>query len=255
MNGAWQIARYELARLFVSPLAWTILAVAQLLLGLMFALSLADVLMNPGRVNEYAGVTEVVVAGLFRFAWVLLLLIVPLLTMRLFSEERKQGSLDLLLASPVSLSALVLGKFAGVMGFMTVLLGLIALMPLFLLINTPLDTGMLAAGLLGLWLMMAAFTAAGLFVSSLTREPTIAAIGGFGLLLAVWLLHAITLFEYEPVVFGLALPLADLAGTLSLLGHFEALLYGLFDTADVAFILIFTTLFLALTVQRLDMER
>lgn len=252
---ALYIAAHELRRLFVSPLAWTVLAVVQLLLGLLFAMSLADLMLNPQRINEYAGVSEVVGAGLYRFATVVLLLVVPLLTMRSFAEERKNGSLDLLTAAPVSLTAMVLGKFLGVLGFLTVMLVLIAAMPYSLLVGAPLDVGMLAAGTLGLWLMMAAFAAAGIFISSLTREPTIAAIGGFGLLLGIWLLHAVSFFEWQPVVLGQVLPLADAARTLSLIAHYDNLLRGVFDTADVLYYVVFCGLFLALTVQRLDMER
>lgn len=249
------IAGHELRRLFVSPLAWTVLAVVQLLLGLLFAMSLADLMMNPQRINEYAGVSEVVGAGLYRFATIVLLLVIPLLTMRSFAEERKNGSLDLLTAAPVSVTAMVVGKFLGVLGFLTVMLALIALMPYSLLVGTPLDVGMLASATLGLWLMMAAFAATGIFVSSLTREPTLAAIGSFGVLLGVWLLHAVSFFEWQPAVFGYQLPLAEAARQLSLIGHYDDLLYGIFDTADVLYYAIFCGLFLALTVQRLDMER
>lgn len=249
------IARNEFARLFVSPLAWTILAVVQLLLGILFAMSVADLMQNPEIISKYAGVSTVVGAGLFRFATVVLLVVIPLITMRTFAEERKSGSLDLLLASPVSLTALVLGKFFGVLGFLTIMLALIAVMPFSLLMGTPLDTGMLAAGVLGLWLMMGAFAAAGIFVSSLTREPTIAAIGSFGLLLAIWLLHAVSFFGWQPTVLGLTLPIDDIARQLSLIGHYEHLLYGIFDSGDVGYYMVFSGLFLALAVQRLDMER
>ncbi len=255
MTSIWLIARQELARLFVSPLAWTMLAVVQLLLGLLFAMSLADLMLNPQRLRDYNGVTEVIGGGLFRFATIILLLVIPLLTMRLFAEERKAGTLDLLLASPVTLTGLVLGKFAGIQAFLTVMLGLTALMPLSLSLGTQLDLGMLAAGLLGLWLMMAAFAAAGIFISSLTREPTVAAVASFGLLLGIWLLHAVSFFDWQPAILGMTLPLGDLARQLSLIGHYDNLLYGIFDTADVAYYLIFCGLFLALTVQRLDMER
>ncbi|MHC5833519.1 MAG: ABC transporter permease, partial [Nostoc sp.] len=91
-----------------------------------------------------------------------------------FSEERKSGSLTLLLAAPVTLTELVVGKFLGLCGFFLVLLALLAAMPLTLLIGTPLDLGRIAAGLFGLGLLMAAFGAAGLFISTLTKEPTIA---------------------------------------------------------------------------------
>lgn len=249
------IARNEFARLFVSPLAWIILAVVQLLLGLLFATTVANLMQNPQLISEYSGVSEVVGVGLFRFATVVLLVVIPLITMRSFAEERKTGSLDLLLASPTSLAGLVLGKFLGVLGFLTIMLALIAIMPFSLLMGTPLDTGMLAAGVLGLWLMMASFAAAGTFISSLTHEPTIAAIGSFGLLLAIWMLHAVSFFGWQPDVLGVTVQVDDIARRLSLIGHYQHLLYGIFDSGDVGYYIIFIGLFLALTVQRLDMER
>jgi ABC-2 type transport system permease protein len=170
----------------------------------------------------------------------------PLLTMRLFSEERKSGTLTLLLSSPASLIEIVFGKFLGLVGFMLALIVLLALMPLSLLPGTALDLGRIAAGLLGLFLMMLAFGAAGLFVSSLTREPTIAAVGGFGLLLLVWLTQ---ILAYQEI------PFAEVFGYLSLIGHFDDLRRGIFDTGDVVYYLLFTTFFLWLTVQRLDLER
>lgn len=255
MSGLLTIARHELGRLFVSPLAWSLLAIMQLLLGLLFAMTLTDITLHPARINEYNGVSEVVGAGLFRFATIILVLVVPLLTMRVFADERKTGNIDLFHAAPVSLTTLVLGKFAGVMAFLTLALALIAAMPLSLLLGTPLDLGLIAAGLLGLWLVMAAFTAAGIFISSLTREPTLAAIGTLGLLLALWLLQAVSYLAWQPVIFGTTLQVDNVARELSLIGHFQHFLRGMFSTTDVAYFVLFTGLFLALTIQRLDMER
>jgi ABC-2 type transport system permease protein len=196
--------------------------------------------------DQYVGVSDYVGAGLFGFATIVLLLVMPLMTMRLFAEERKSGSIDLLLSAPVSLTQIVLGKFLGLVGFMLAVLALLALMPLSLLPGTALDLGRLAAGLLGLLLMMLAFGAAGMFVSSLTRETTIAAVGGFGLLLIVWLIQ---ILGYQDM------KLADLFNYLSLISHYESLRRGVFNTTDVVYYLLFTALFLWATVQRLDMER
>ena len=240
------IARHELRRIFVSPLAWTVLAVAQLILGLVFVLSLVDYTANPDMMDQYTGVSDYVGAGLFGFATIVLLLVMPLMTMRLFAEERKTGSIDLLFSAPVSLTEIVLGKFLGLVGFMLAVLALLALMPLSLLPATALDLGRIAAGLLGLLLMMLAFGAAGLFVSSLTREATIAAVGGFGLLLLVWLIQ---ILGYQENRF------AELFSYLSLISHYESLRRGVFNSSDVVYYLLFTALFLWATVQRLDMER
>jgi ABC-2 type transport system permease protein len=184
--------------------------------------------------------------GLYGFATILLLLIMPLLTMRLFAEERKSGSLTLLLSSPASLPEIVLGKFLGLGTFMLATLALLALMPLSLLVGTALDLGRVFAGLLGLLLMMSAFGAAGLFVSTLTKEPTIAAVVSFGLLLLIWLLQ---------ILGSQAGALGEVFTYISLIGHFESLRRGIFNSADVVYYLLFTGLFLWLAVLRLDMER
>jgi len=240
------IARNELRRIFLSPLAWAVLAVVQLILGFVFINLLIDYARNAELGDQFTGVADYMGGGLYGFATIILLLVMPLLTMRLFSEERKSGTLTLLLSSPASLIEIVLGKFLGLAGFMLALLLLLAAMPLALLPGTDLDLGRIGAGLLGLFLMMLAFGAAGLFVSSLTREPTIAAVGGFGLLLLVWLIQ---ILAYQDM------PLAELFGYLSLIGHFDDLRRGIFDTGDVVYYLLFTSFFLWLTVQRLDLER
>ena len=240
------IARNELRRIFVSPLAWAVLAVVQLILGFVFINLLIDYAQNAEMMDQFTGVADYMGGSLYGFATIILLLVMPLMTMRLFSEERRSGSLTLLLSSPASLAEIVLGKFLGLVGFMLALLLLLALMPLSLLPGTALDLGRIGAGLLGLFLMMLAFGAAGLFVSSLTREPTIAAVGGFGLLLLVWLIQ---ILSYQDI------PFAAVFGYLSLIGHYDDLRRGIFDTADVVYYLLFTALFLWLTVQRLDLER
>mgnify|MGYP001209912423 CR=1 FL=1 len=195
MNATRAIAAHELNRLFVSPLSWTLLAVTQLLLGILFALSLTDISLNPQTVGEYDGISAIVGGGVFRFATVVLLLVVPLLTMRAFAEERKSGNLDLMLSAPAPLWAIVLGKFAALMGYLSLMFVLIAAMPLSLALFTPLDLGLLCAGLIGLWLVMASFSAIGLFVSSLTREPTLAAV-------ATLLGIGMARFAYTPLIGG-----------------------------------------------------
>lgn len=239
------IARAELRRIFLSPLAWSVLAVVQLLLGFVFVNVLFEFMSQPQ--SGGFGASDIVVGQVFGFAIILVLLVMPLMTMRLFAEERKSGTLNLLLSAPVSLTEIVMGKFLGVLGFILVLVGITSLMPLALLPATDLDLGRIAAGVLGLILLMSAFAAAGLFVSSLTREPTIAAVASFGLLLLIWLVN---ILAYQD-----GIPFADVIRYLSLIEHFESLRRGVFDTADIAYYLLFTALFLGLTVQRLDLER
>lgn len=245
MNRTWIIARHEWRRLFSSPLAWACLGIVQLILGIVFWLLLAE-FAGLSYSNTQIGVAEFVGGGLFGFSSIVFLIVVPLLAMRSFAEERHSGSLELLLASPASLSQIVLGKFLGLVGFLWLMLGLTALMPLSLQIGTSLDLGLLAAAILGLALMLAAFAAAGIFVSVLCAQPVVAALAGFGLLLVLWLLQ----------IAGAAPgPLAAVAEHVSLLSHFDALRRGVFDLADVAYYLLFCAAFIGLSIQRLAWER
>lgn len=246
MKNILTIAAHETRRIFVSPLAWAVLAIAQLIFGYIFAGAVIQYMRNSAAADQSVGVSDYVGTGLYGSATIILLLVMPLMTMRLFAEERKSGTLTLLFSAPVSLIEIVLGKFLGLLVFVGALIGLLALMPASLLPAVNLDLGRLAAGLLGLFLMTMAFGACGLFVSSLTREPTIAAIGSFAALLLIWLLKMPANFDS---------PFSGLFDYLSLISHYQDLISGLFDSADVVYYLLFTALFLWLTVLRLDMER
>ena len=246
MNNVFAIAATETRRIFVSPLAWSVLGVAQLLFGFFYVSALELFASNAEFANQSAGVSDFIGSSLYGSAVLVMLLLMPLMTMRLFSEERKSGTLTLLFSAPVSLIEIVLGKFLGVMAFVLAMIALLALMPAVLLPVVSLDLGRLAAGLLGILLLTMAFAACGLFISSLTREPTIAAVGSFAALLLIWLLKLPASFD---------IPFAGLLDYLSLISHYQDLITGLFDSADVVYYLLFTTLFLWLTVLRLDMER
>ncbi|MDE2149070.1 MAG: ABC transporter permease subunit [Gammaproteobacteria bacterium] len=249
MSKVLSIAGAESRRIFVSPLAWAVLAVLQVILGIFFVLYLnAYAQAAQVATDQSFGVADYIGGGLYSSANVVLLLVIPLMTMRLFSEERKSGSITLLLSSPVSLIEIVLGKFLGLGTFLLFAVGLLTLMSLTLMTGTDLDLGRIAAGLLGLFLMMLAFGAAGLFVSTLTREPVIAAVAGFGLLLVFWVLQGVS----QSMT---ALPFAGAIGYLSLIGHFDNLRRGIVSTADVVYYLLFVTFFLWLAVLRLDLER
>jgi len=175
----WVIASRELKSLFLSPLAWTVLGVVMLVLGYLFLAQLDHYMQLAAQLallENAPGVTDFVVAPVIGDAAVVLLLASPLVTMRLIAEERRARTLPLLYSAPVGMTEIVVGKYLGVMGFMLALVGLIALMPLSLLAGGTLDFGKLAAGLLGLTLVLGAFAAAGLFMSSLTAQPVVAAV-------------------------------------------------------------------------------
>ncbi len=242
------IARRELRGLFASPLAWAVLAVVQLILAFIFLSRIELYVQFQPRLlglEGAPGLTDIVVAPLFGNAAITLLLVAPLLTMRTFAEERQNGTLQLLLAAPLSMTEIALGKYVGLLGFFMIMLALVASMPLALLLGGWLDFGQLGAGLLGLGLLIAAFVAIGSFLSALTDHPTVAGVSTFGTLLLLWIVD----WAGESAEWGGVLPY------LSLLNHYEPLLKGMLDSTDLVYYAIFTALFLTLTVWRLDAER
>lgn len=111
------IARNEIHRLFLSPFAWATLATVQFLLSVFFYLLLTNYLQAQDA-SRALGLTAFVVIGLFQVAGLLLLFVVPLVSMRVFSDELRTGTISLLFSSPVSLSEIVFGKFVGMMVFL-----------------------------------------------------------------------------------------------------------------------------------------
>ncbi|WP_455202907.1 ABC transporter permease [Kaarinaea lacus] len=242
------LAARELRSLFLSPLAWAILAAVQLILAYLFLLYLENfVQLQPQLAIMPAapGLTELVAIPLLATAAVVLLIVSPLLTMRLVSEERRNQTLALLFSAPVSMSEIVLGKFFGILSFFTVMLLMVALMPLSLLTGAQLDLGMLAAGLLGLFLVLASFAALGLFMSTLTAQPAVAAISSFGVLLLLWILNLASSTGED----------SELFAYVSILQHYKGMMKGIVSSADVIYYLLFIGVFLVLSIRRLDAQR
>lgn len=243
------IAARELRSLFLSPLAWAILAVTLFILAYLFLTQIETYISLQPRlaaIEGAPGVADIIVAPLLADAAVVLLLITPLITMRSISEERRNRTISLLFSAPVSMTEIVMGKYLGILSFFIVLLALLALMPLSLLAGTDLDLGKLAAGMLGLTLVVAAFSAIGLYMSSLTEQPTVAAVTTFGLLLLLWIVDWAGTTEAAG---------SSTLAQLSMLRHYEPLLKGFFNSADVAYYLLIILLFIGFTIRRMDASR
>lgn len=248
------IAAREVRTMFLSPLAWTILAVVQFIVAYMFLVQIdffVQVQPRLAALESAPGITDIVVAPLFGNAAIVLLLVVPMLTMRLISEERRSQTLSLLFSAPISMTEIVMGKYLGILVFLAAMLGVLALMPLSLLAGARLDFGMFGSGLIGLGLLLAAFAAVGLFMSSLTDQPIIAAVSTFGVLLLLWIID----WAGDSAAVGEPEQIGGALRYLSLLRHYEALLKGVFNSSDVAYYLLFIATFLVLTIRRLDAYR
>jgi ABC-2 type transport system permease protein len=244
------ISARELRSLFLSPLSWTVLAITQAFVAYTFLVKLELFLQLkphlPGLPGA-PGLTAIVVAPALKAAGMVMLLVIPLVTMRLVSGERRNGTLSLLLSAPISVTEIVLGKFLGVMSLFGIVVLVILLTPLSLLAGGTLDYGLLASGSLGLLLLIATFAAAGLFMSTLTEHPAVAAVSTFGLLLLLWNMDWAGTGAVEGVR-----PLFSYIATTS---HFNALLRGVVDSADLIYSLLVVVTFLVLAIRRLDAMR
>jgi ABC-2 type transport system permease protein len=243
------IAAREFRTLFISPLAWSVLGVMQLILGFMFLTQLDYYLMLQPRIagmEDAPGITDMIIVPLFGNTGVLMLLVTPLLTMRLIAEERRNRTLSLLFSAPVSITEIILGKFLGIFAFLLLMVALIALMPLSLLLGGGLDFGKLAACLLAMVLLLGSFASIGLYISAHSAQPTVAAVATFGALLGLWIIDWSGKSD-------------DKAGgvlqELSLLHHYESLLRGLVSTTDLAYFFLVIFAFIVLSVHSLDNDR
>jgi ABC-2 type transport system permease protein len=240
------IAGKELRRLFTSPLAWVVLAFLQLMLAWIFLSRLQSFLeLQPqiAMMPAAPGLTEIVVAPTFGTASIVLLMIVPLLSMRLIAEERRNQTLPFLLSAPVSITQIVLGKFVGLLAFLSLAVALLVLMALSLYLGGKLDVGLLTGNVLGLLLLCGSFAAIGLYLSCLTAHPLVAGIGTFAVLLGLWLVN---ISATDP---------DNALHLLSLIKHYDSFAKGTVALNDLVYYLVLIVLFLLLSIRRLDSDR
>ncbi|MDO9203931.1 ABC transporter permease [Methylotenera sp.] len=245
------LARKELKSMFASPMAWVILSVLIFAFATYFINAVTQYFsMMDGSIqsNGRIGVTLFVGQSLFGLASFVMLFVVPLLSMRLIAEERRTQTLTFLLSAPISLTEIVLGKFLGLMAFLMIIITVITAMLLTLNHWTELDFGYIFSNVLGLFLLVASFSALGLYFSSITAQPVIA-----GLLTFIALFALLGLDQF--LAADSSNPLSQMLQNLSLMRHFEPLSQGIIDSKDIIFFLLFTGIFLIFTLRRLNAER
>jgi len=241
------IARKEIKSMFASPMGWIILALLMFAFGTQYLNGVNnyfEVMSGSIRPAERYGVTQFVGQQIYGLASFIMLFAVPLLSMRLISEERRNQTLPFLFSAPLSLTEIVVGKFLGLVGFLTIVIVYIALMLFTLNIWSDIDFGYVLSNSLGLFLLVASFSALGLYVSSLTSQPVVAAIISFIALFALMMLDRF--FAGDP---------SNTMAQLALMKHFQSFAGGLIDTADLAYFVLFIITFLILTIRRLDADR
>jgi len=250
----WPIFKKEMRLYFTSTVAYVVLFIFLLVMGYFFSqifyyFSMASMqsAMNPGMAREL-NVTDGVMRPLFsNIAVILLLSLMPLVTMRLFAEERQTGTIELLLTYPVRDGAVLLGKYLAALALYATLLVLTLVYPAMLLAFARVEWGPVATGYLGLLLMGAAFLAVGVLASSLTTNQIVAAVVTFGILLLFWVIG----WSAENVGGALGRVLQH----LSILDHFDSFSKGILDTKDILFYVNFTLVALFLTLRSLEARR
>jgi ABC-2 type transport system permease protein len=241
------VVQRELRSLFGAPLAWVVLGALQFISAYLFFIHLEDFLLQQEELRAAGstlGLSAFVIPRFFAPLSGVLLFVAPLLGMRLIASERSGATLRLLLSAPISLFAIVLGKYLAALCLLTLLTALIALMPLTLSFWAAIDVGALLLAGFGTWLCAATGLALGMFFSALTKHPVSAAVASLSMLLLLWLIGA-----------GNDAQITDVTRFLSLPHHLQSFFSGLLDTRDVAYFIVWTVLCLALSTRLLAGQR
>jgi len=249
----WPIWKKEMRLYFTSPVAYVVVTIFLVIAGYFFysifaffSLASMQSAMVPAM-ERHLNVTDSVMRPLFANISVILLLLMPLVTMRLFAEERRSGTIELLLTYPVRDGAVLVGKYLAALALYALMLTLTLLYPAMLAYFARVEWGPLVTGYLGLLLMGSTFLAVGLFASSLTENQIIASVTTFGILLIFWVIGWSA--DYASGPWG------KLLTHLSILEHYDSFAKGVLDTKDVIYYLNFTILALFLTLRSLETRR
>ncbi len=252
MKNTWIICRKELRSYFVSPVAYVLLAAFAAMFGLFFWLNLRQVLLfeieSQMRGQSFPmNVNEFLIRPLLSNLNVLGLFFVPWITMRLFAEEKRTGTIELLATSPVRDVEVIVGKWLAAVGLYAFMLLLVSLNFIFLFIYGKPDWKPLALGLLGLLLQAAGLLAIGTLISTMTRNQIIAAAATIAVCLILWIIEWASSFE--------ATPSSRVLAYISVVTHFEPFAKGVFNTKDVIFYLSLIFLGLFLTTRAMESLR
>lgn len=246
MKTIFLIAGKEIRSLFVSPVAYVVLTGFLLLGGWFFfnllfrftyLLTLYTSFQNLQGLQSL-NLNEHVIAPLLHNLTIMLVIMIPIITMRAFAEEKKNGTYELLLTSPLTVTQLVLGKFLGSLFFVLVMILLTGIYPAILLLYGNPELGILASGYLGLFLLAVVFVSVGLLTSSLTENQIVAAVTCFVILLLLYVL------SWPSETTGTTL--GNVLKYLSVIEHFSEMVKGIIDTKNLVYFLslIFLSLFL-----------
>ena len=252
MSNVVAIAHKELKGYFASPIAYIVIGFFVLLFGFFFYTLLLVFNQQSMRMAGFDGgptqnVNEQMIRPLFLNASVILLFVLPMITMRTYSEEKRSGTIELLLTSPLTDFQIIFGKFLGAMGLYAAMLAVtfIHMATLFAFGNP--EWVPIATGYLGMLLMGGCFISVGMLISSLTSNQIVAGMATFGVFLFLWVINWIGSFSGPTV--------DRVTQYLSIIDHFDDFTKGIIDTSHIVYYLSFITFGLFLTAKSVDSER
>ena len=253
MMKIWSILKREIKAYFVSPIAYVILAIFLLIVGfffynmlMYFNLRSMQMASNP-YMSRGMNLNEMVVRPLFQNMSVIILLVIPMLTMRLYAEEKKSGTIELLFTAPITDVETAVGKFFAAFFMLFLMSGLTLIYPFILSRVSTIEWGPVWSGYIGFLLMAGAFISFGLMISAFTSNQIVAAILSFGGLLFFWIIGWSS--EFVTGAFGQVL------SYLSLIEHFDDFAKGVCDTKDVIYYLSFIFIGVFTTIQILESSK
>ena len=239
MKNILAVCTKELYTYFVSPIAYFVCFVFIAISGFLFSTILITY-------SSQGGTGAAVMGTLFGNMAIILLFFTPVLTMKLFAEERKSGTIELLLTSPITDGQVVLGKFFASISLMLIMLSLTLLFPFLTQRFGHLDVGILLSGYLGVILISAAFLALGLLMSSMCKNQLVAALTSFGILITLWVIGTLS-------TRGGAI--TNFLSYLSLSEHYHNFARGVIPLKDVVYYISFTSVCLFATFKSIESSK
>lgn len=254
MTGTLAVVRKELRIYFSSPMAYVVIAVFLVINGylfyniVMFAVNQGMQMMRFQGSLPQININDMIFRPVFHNMAIIMILTLPMLTMRLFAEESKLKTSELLMTSPISITGIIIGKYLAAIIVFVVMLGLTGFMPILMDFYGDIRWGAALSGYLGLFMLGGVFLSFGLLASSLTENQVIAGFVGFGLTLLMWLMGWASQGAEETA-------LSTVLSYLSVGQHFDNFVKGLIDTGDLVYLISLIIVGLFLTHRVIEAQR
>ena len=254
MSNILAIAQKELKSYFASPIAYIVIGLWALLYGYFFAAILHFLAQQSMQMNQFGmqgpqsmNVNQQLIRPLLQNVLILILFLMPMVTMRAYSEEKRSGTIELLLTSPLTDFQIIMGKFLGALALwgLALVISLIHIALLFRFGNP--EWKPIATAYLGLLLMGGCFISVGLLISSFTSNQIVAGMATFGVFLLLWVVNWIGSFSGPTV--------DKITQYLSIIDHFDDFAKGIIDTSHLIYYISFISFGLFLTAKSVDSER